>query len=170
MELSRTTVERWWDVLVEGYKEASKFMADQGILSGYILPYSTMIIPLTAIFADVHRKGEVAWGQLGPRSGSGTGAASSASAMAPVESNSAVDFEQVVGGLREDHSPKQFAPLRSRSDALQEIASIRMPYTKEFYASWQIMEPQISVAAVALIQPFFTRLAKIITTSSPQRP
>ncbi len=127
MELSRTTVERWWDVLVEGYKEASKFMADQGILSERILPYSTMIIPLTAIFADIrHRKGEVSVGAAWPKIRQWYWCSVfSQRYSGPVESNSAVDFEQVVDWAEGGPQSEAVRTFTFRSDALQEIASIR---------------------------------------------
>ena len=127
MELGRPTVEKWWDILVEGYREASKFMADQGILSERILPYTTMIIPLTAIFADIrHRKGEVSVGAAWPKVRQWYWCSVfSQRYSGPVESNSGIDFEQVVDWVEGGSQPEAVRTFTFRSDALQEISSIR---------------------------------------------
>lgn len=127
MELDKTTVERYWETLVNGYKEASIFMMDQGILSERILPYTTMIIPLSAIFADIrNRKGEVGakaawpkikrwyWCSVFSQRYSG-----------PVETYSALDFEQVISWVNDGAEPDAVRTFIFRSDALQEISSIR---------------------------------------------
>lgn len=127
MELDRSTVEHYWDILVNGYKEASIFMMDQGILSEKILPYTTMIIPLSAIFADIrNRKGEVGakaawpkikrwyWCSVFSQRYSG-----------PVETYSALDFEQLVGWVNDGAEPDAVRTFIFRSDSLQEISSIR---------------------------------------------
>lgn len=127
MELGRHTVEKWWDILVEGYREASKFMAEQGILSERILPYTTMIIPLTAIFADIrHRKGEVSVGAAWPKVRQWYWCSVfSQRYSGPVESNSGIDFEQVVDWVEGGPQPEAVRTFTFRSDALQEISSIR---------------------------------------------
>lgn len=127
MELDKSTVERYWDILVNGYKEASIFMMDQGILSERILPYTTMIIPLSAIFADIrNRKGEVGakaawpkikrwyWCSVFSQRYSG-----------PVETYSALDFEQVINWIDDGAEPDAVRTFIFRSDSLQEISSIR---------------------------------------------
>jgi hypothetical protein len=127
MELDKTTIEKWWNILLDGYKESSIFMMNQGILSERILPYSTMIIPLSAIFADIkNRKGEInakaAWTKIrqwywcsvfGQRY------------SGPVETYSALDFEQVVDWVNGGLEPEAIRTFIFRSDALQEISSIR---------------------------------------------
>ena len=52
MDMDKAIVSRWWGPLVAGYREAAKFMRNQGVLAERILPYSTLIIPLAAILAD----------------------------------------------------------------------------------------------------------------------
>jgi hypothetical protein len=127
MELSRYTMERWWNILVEGYREASKFMAEQGILSERLLPYSTMIIPLAAIFADIrHRKGEVSVGAAWPKIRQWYWCSVfSQRYSGPLESNSALDLEQVVAWVEGGPQPDAVRTFTFRSDALQEISSIR---------------------------------------------
>ena len=127
MELDKTAINKWWDILLDGYREASLFMMDQGILSERILPYTTIIIPLSAIFADIkNRKGEInakaAWPKIrqwywcsvfGQRY------------SGPVETYSALDFEQVVEWVDGGPEPEAVRTFIFRSDALQEISSIR---------------------------------------------
>jgi hypothetical protein len=127
MELDQTAIKKWWNILLDGYRESSIFMMDQGILSESILPYSTMIIPLSAIFADINnRKGEInakaAWSKIrqwywcsvfGQRY------------SGPVETYSALDFEQVVEWVDGGPEPEAVRTFIFRSDALQEISSIR---------------------------------------------
>jgi hypothetical protein len=68
MLLSVESVRRWWDVLLEGYKEASRFMTNEGILSERIVPYTTLLLPLSAMFADlIHRKGRAHVGAAWPK-------------------------------------------------------------------------------------------------------
>lgn len=127
MELDRSTVERYWDILVNGYKESSIFMMDQGILSERILPYTTMIIPLSAIFADIrNRKGEVGAKSAWPKIKRWYWCSVfSQRYSGPVETYSALDFEQVVSWINDGPEPDAVRTFIFRSDSLQEISSIR---------------------------------------------
>jgi len=127
MELDRSTVERYWDILVNGYKESSIFMMDQGILSERILPYTTMIIPLSAIFADIrNRKGEVGAKSAWPKIKRWYWCSVfSQRYSGPVETYSALDFEQVVSWINDGAEPDAVRTFIFRSDSLQEISSIR---------------------------------------------
>ena len=127
MKLSKQTMEKWWDSLVEGYFEASKFMNNQGVIAERILPYSTLIIPLAAIFAYLKKTKtqvviENAWPKLerwywcsifGQRYSS------------QVEYSSAQDVEHVIGWINGGEEPTAVKTFNFRSDALQEITSIR---------------------------------------------
>lgn len=127
MELDKSTVEKWWKILLDGYKESSVFMMDQGILSERILPYTTMIIPLTAIFADIkNRKGDIGAKAAWPRVRQWYWCSVfSQRYSGPVETYSALDFEQVVGWVDGGPEPDAVRTFIFRSDALQEISSIR---------------------------------------------
>jgi len=127
MEMSAETVKKWWNILVEGYKEASKFMMDQGILSERILPYSTLIIPLSAIFADIkYRKGEAyvgsAWSKVAQWYWCSV---FSQRYSSHIDTSAGQDYEQVVEWIEGGDSPGVIRTFSFRSDSLQEISSIR---------------------------------------------
>jgi hypothetical protein len=127
MAMRHTTVEKWWDVLVKGYEEAAKFMAEQGILSPRILPYSTLITPLSAIFADLkRRKGDAhvgaAWLKVERWYWCSV---FSQRYSSQIETASARDFEQVLHWIDGGEPPDIVRTFGFRSDALQEITSIR---------------------------------------------
>lgn len=127
MSLKRETLEKWWPILEAGYREAGKFMTDQGILSERILPYSTILMPLAAIFADLkHRMGAAyigtAWDKItrwywcsifSQRYGS------------QVETLGALDFEQVIRWVDDDVLPDVVRTFSFRADILQEVTSLR---------------------------------------------
>jgi hypothetical protein len=127
MDLTKRTVEKWWDVLVEGYTEASKFMANQGVIAERILPYSTLIIPLTAIFAYLKKtKSNVLVRAAWPKIERWYWCSIfSQRYSSQVEYVSGQDFEQVITWVNGDESPVIVRTFNFRSDALQEITSIR---------------------------------------------
>lgn len=127
MSMKRETVERWWPILVDGYGEAASFMTDQGILSDRILPYSTMIVPLAAIFADVkRRKGNVwlgaAWAKIEQWYWCSV---FSQRYSSQIEYSAAQDVEQVSNWIDGGEAPDVVRRFVFRADALQEITSIR---------------------------------------------
>jgi hypothetical protein len=127
MALDRPTVERWWPVLIEGYKEAAAFMSENGILAERILPYSTLIIPLAAIFADLkHRKGAAHVGAAWPKVTRWYWCSVfSQRYSSQVEYASAQDYEQMLGWIEGGPPPGVVHAFTFRADALQEITSIR---------------------------------------------
>lgn len=127
MALSVETVKKWWGVLVEGYKEASKFMTNEGILDERILPYTTLIFPLAAIFADVlHRKGAAHIGAAWPKVAQWYWCSVfSQRYSSHVETAAAQDFEEVLAWIEGGTQPYVVRTFNFRSDALQEITSIR---------------------------------------------
>jgi hypothetical protein len=127
MSLAPETMEKWWDILVDGYRAASRFMSGRGIIAEKILPYSTLIIPLAAILADLlHRKGEAQtkfaatkveqwyWCSVFSQRYS-----------SQTEYASAHDFEQVVAWIEGGDEPDVVRTFGFRSDYLQEVTSIR---------------------------------------------
>lgn len=127
MELSADTVKKWWSILIDGYKEAAKFMADNGILSQKILPYSTLIIPLSAMFADLkHHKGKIhvgaAWSKIEKWYWCSV---FSQRYSSQVETVSAQDYEQVMAWVDGSEYPNAVRTFSFRADTLQEITSIR---------------------------------------------
>jgi len=127
MALTRDTMEKWWAPVEAGYREASRFMSDKGILSERILPYSTLIIPLAAIFTDIrHRKGEAAMAATWPKVEQWYWCCVfSQRYSSQVEYAAAQDFEQVVGWVGGGDAPGVVRTFSFRADALQEITSIR---------------------------------------------
>jgi hypothetical protein len=127
MSLMSERLERWWDILVDGYRAASRFMSGRGIIAEKILPYSTLLIPLSAIFADLlYRKGEAQtkfasakierwyWCSVFSQRYS-----------SQTEYVSAQDFEQVVAWVEGGDEPDVVRTFGFRSDYLQEVTSIR---------------------------------------------
>jgi hypothetical protein len=127
MAMSAATVKNWWNVLVEGYKEAAKFMTENGILSERILPYSTLIIPLSTIFAELkHQKGNVETSAAWPKIAKWYWCCVfSQRYSGPIETNSAQDVEQVINWVEGGNPPDVVRTFTFRSDTLQEISSIR---------------------------------------------
>ena len=127
MALKKPAVERWWKVLAEGYKAAGKFMADQGILSERILPYSTLIMPLGAIFAEIlHQGGDVAVGRAWQKMRQWYWCCVfSQRYSSQVETLGALDFEQVLNWLNGGAEPDVVRTFYFRADTLQEVTSLR---------------------------------------------
>ena len=127
MKMNKATVQKWWPVLVCGYQEAAKFMADQGILSERVLPYSTLIIPLTAIFARVIQvKGHAHVGAVWPKVRQWYWCSVfSQRYSSKTETISAQDFEQVLNWIGGGSPPDVVHAFSFRADALEEITSIR---------------------------------------------
>ncbi len=127
MKMSKATVQKWWPVLVSGYQEAVKFMADQGILSKRVLPYSTLIIPLAAIFAHVIQvKGQANVGAVWPKVRQWYWCSVfSQRYSSKTETTSAQDFEQVLNWIDGGSTPDIIHAFNFRADALEEITSIR---------------------------------------------
>ncbi|MBM3212717.1 DUF262 domain-containing protein [Candidatus Poribacteria bacterium] len=127
MSLKKNVVEKWWNVLIEGYKEASHFMTDKGIFADRILPYSTLIIPLTAIFADLkYRRTDAFIGSAWPKIEQWYWCCVfSQRYSSQVESNSGQDYEQVIDWIEGGEQPDVVRTFNFRSDVLQEITSIR---------------------------------------------
>ena len=127
MTMRRDTIEKWWDILVDGYKEAARFMTDQGILSRRILPYRTLITPLSAVFAYLKwSKGDAhvgaAWAKVERWYWCSV---FSQRYSSQVETASARDFEQVLNWIDGGQPPDVVRTFGFRSDILQEITSIR---------------------------------------------
>ena len=127
MVMNRQTVEKWWPILVDGYKEAAKFMVEHGILAQRILPYTTLIVPLSAIFADIlQRKGSLHVGAAWPKINRWYWCSVfSQRYSSQVETASAKDFEQVLNWIDGGDTPDVVKTFVFRSDYLQEITSIR---------------------------------------------
>lgn len=127
LNLDRETVERWWGVLVDGYREAARFMINEGILSERILPYTTLIVPLSTIFAYVkHYKGTAHTGSTWQKVSQWYWCSVfSARYSSRVETASAQDSEQVLNWIDGGPVPDVVRTFSFRSDALQEITSIR---------------------------------------------
>lgn len=127
MALKKETVEKWWGVLVEGYREAAKFMTSNGIIAERILPYATLIVPLAAILAWLkYHWGEArigaAWDKI--RQWYWCSVFSQRYA-GQVETASAQDCEQVLAWLEGGPAPEVVRTFVFRSDVLQEVTSIR---------------------------------------------
>lgn len=127
MEMTKATVMQWWNPLVVGYRDAAKFMRNQGILAERILPYSTMIIPLAAILADLHRrKGEVGVNSAIPKVEQWYWCSVfSQRYSGQTETSSAKDMSQVLDWIDGGDAPDVVRTFGFRSDYLQEIVSIR---------------------------------------------
>ena len=127
MALKANTVRAWWAILEQGYVEASRFLTDSGVISAQILPYSTLIIPLSSIFSDLRRrKGEAATRAAWPQIRRWYWCSVfSQRYSSNVETNAALDFEQVATGVDGGDPPDVVRTFSFRSDAIQEIASIR---------------------------------------------
>lgn len=128
MKLDAATVQRWWPLLVEGYQEASSFLTNQGVLSERILPYSTLIIPLTAMLADLRkRKGDAHVAEAWPKIARWYWCSVFTQRYSSqVESAASLDLEQTlnwVDGVGE--APDVVRTFSFRPDSLQEITSIR---------------------------------------------
>jgi hypothetical protein len=127
MALDRATVSKWWPVLEDGYVAAVKFMTEQGVISTRILPYSTLIVPLSAMLADVKcRFGDVRMGPAWKKIEQWYWCSVfSQRYSSQVEYASARDYEQVMRWVEGGDPPDVVRTFAFRSDSLQEIRSIR---------------------------------------------
>jgi len=127
MSMNKDTVEKWWDTLKIGYKEAGKFMLNQGIITEKILPYNTMIVPLAAILGYINKFGgkvasDAAWTKIQKWFWCSV---FSQRYSSQTETNSAKDFEEVINWVNGGESPEIVKSFIFRADSLQEIQSIR---------------------------------------------
>jgi hypothetical protein len=127
MKMGRGVVEKWWDILADGYVEAAKFMSEQGIIAQRILPYTTLIIPLAAVLAYLKwKKGPAhvgpAWNKISQWYWCSVFTQRYSS---QVEYGAAQDFEQLIGWLNDGPEPTVVQTFNFRSDYLQEITSLR---------------------------------------------
>ena len=127
LAMKKATYQKWWDLLVGGYKEAASFMMQEGILSLRVMPYSTMIVPLASILTYArHTKGAIhvnaAWPKIrrwywcsvfSQRYSSQT------------ETISAQDFEQVLAWIGGGPEPDAVRTFTFRSDVLEEINTLK---------------------------------------------
>lgn len=127
MELSVETVRKWWSVILDSYAEASKFLANEGILNVRILPYTTLLVPLSAMLADVKlRKGAAHLGAASPKIAQWYWCSVfSQRYSSQLDSAAAQDFEQVMAWIDGGEPPDVVRTFGFRSDTLQEITSIR---------------------------------------------
>jgi hypothetical protein len=127
MTMKRDTLERWWETLEDGYLESAKFMTNQGIISEKILPYSTLIVPLSAIFGYLKsQQGNVSVGAAWPKIERWYWCSVfSHRYSATTETISAQDLEQVIRWINGGEEPDVVRTFIFRSDELQEITSIR---------------------------------------------
>ena len=127
MKLGRSAVEKRWKSLVTGYEEAGRFMTEQGILAERILPYTTLIVPLSVILSDVvARKGKAHLGAAWPKIKQWYWCSVfSQRYSSQIETNAAKDSEQVLAWIDGGEPPDAVRTFTFRSDSLQEIRSIR---------------------------------------------
>ncbi|MGA2883941.1 MAG: DUF262 domain-containing protein [Halobacteriota archaeon] len=127
MIMRHDAVERWWETLSDAYLESARFMADQGVISQKILPYSTLIVPLSAIFGYlISRKGNVIVGAAWPKIERWYWCSVfSHRYSATTETISAQDLEQVIRWVDGGDQPDVVRTFTFRPDQLQEITSIR---------------------------------------------
>jgi hypothetical protein len=128
MALKKATVVKWWPVLVEGYVEAAKFMTSEGIMSERILPYSTQIMPLSTIFADLINRHKTAnIGSFWPKIRQWYWCSVFTQRYSSqVETGAAKDYEEVVNWVEgSGPAPEVVRTFNFRADTLQEITSIR---------------------------------------------
>lgn len=127
MNLKAAVVKHWWSVLVEGYKEAAKFMTNEGVLSERILPYSTLIMPLATIFALLKQQHGPAYiGALWPKVAQWYWCSVFSQRYgSQVETLGALDFEQVVRWVEGGAPPDIVRTFYFRADVLQETTSLR---------------------------------------------
>ncbi len=127
MRMGRADVEKWWEVLADGYVEAAKLMSEQGIIAQRILPYTTLIVPLAAILAYLKwKKGPAhvgpAWKKISQWYWCSVFTQRYSS---QVEYGVAQDFEQVTRWVDGGEEPDVVRTFNFRSDYLQEITSLR---------------------------------------------
>lgn len=127
LRLDKETVQKWWNVADRAYRDASRFMLQQGIIAPRILPYTTMLAPLAAILGHLRVKlGDVAYGSASPKIEqwywcsvfgnrySGTS-----------ETAAAADVEQVVNWAMGGPEPDVIRTFSFSADRLLEISTIR---------------------------------------------
>ena len=127
MKLDVEKVKELWDWVVKGYKEASAFILNEGIINEKIQPYSTLLIPLSATFAYLYKnsnelKVKAAWPKLRQWFWCSV---FSQRYSSQVDSTSALDFEQTLKWIEGNKEPDAVRTFSFRANYLQEIANIR---------------------------------------------
>ncbi len=127
MDMDAETVQKWWDTLVAGYKAAGVFMTDEGIIAQQILPYVTLIVPLSAILSYLQwSKGTSDMNSAWPKIANWYWCSVFSQRYSSMtETNSAKDFEEVIKWVEGGEPPDVVKSFNFRSDSLQEIQSIR---------------------------------------------
>ena len=127
LNLKAGTVRQWWEIVAVAYRDASKFMESQGIISQRLLPYSTLLVPLAAIMGYLkHTGGNARFGQAWPRIEQWYWCSVfSQRYSSAVEAASAVDFEQVVKWIDGGDVPEAVRTFSFAADRLHECTSIR---------------------------------------------
>jgi len=127
LKLKAEMVKRWWPIVEQAYRESSKFMEAQGMINRRIVPYSTMIIPLAAIFGHIRTtKGALDVSYSWPKIEQWYWCSVfSQRYSSSVEANAAVDFEQVINWIDGGVVPDVVRTFAFQADRLQELTTIR---------------------------------------------
>ncbi len=127
LKLKKETVNEWWNVAANAYRDASKFMESQGIIAQRVLPYGTLLLPLAAIMGFLKSQfGNIQFGQAWPKIERWYWcSAFSQRYSSSVEATAALDFEQVVNWIEGGGEPDAIRTFTFSADRLQEYNNIR---------------------------------------------
>ncbi|MCO5219742.1 MAG: hypothetical protein M9909_13030 [Thermomicrobiales bacterium] len=125
--LTADTVNRWWQVAEDAYREASFFMEEEGIVAPQILPYSTILVPLAGIIGSIKSRGDSnalgvsreklsQWYWCSVFSGRYSGT---------VDTNAGKDTEQVFHWVNGDKEPDVVRDFSFQANRLEQAKSIR---------------------------------------------
>lgn len=126
-KLKAEAVREWWDVAMDAYRDASKFMESQGIMAQRILPYSTLLLPLAAIMGfQKSQKGNAGFGHAWPKIERWYWCSVfSQRYSSSVEATAAMDFEQVINWIDGGDEPEAVRTFSFAADRLQDYNNIR---------------------------------------------
>lgn len=127
LRLDKETVQTWWNVADRAYRDASRFMLQQGIIAPRILPYTTMLAPLAAILGHLRVKlGDVEFGSASPKIEQWYWCAVFGNRYSGTsETAAAADVEQVVNWVMGGQEPDVIRTFSFSADRLLEISTIR---------------------------------------------
>ncbi len=122
MALEKESIEKNWTVCIQGLQKALTFLRDQcGVLTPGLLPYSTIVIPFAAIYAALQDLKGPQVGMINDRVGQWFWCAVFGQKYeSSPNSQSSIDFTDVVGWVKGEKIPETISTFRFDPDLLKD--------------------------------------------------
>jgi hypothetical protein len=158
MELEKEAIEKNWNVSIDGLQKALTLLRDHcGVLTPGLLPYSTIVIPMAAIFAVLQDFKGPQVGAINDRVGQWFWCAVFGQKYeSSPNSQSAIDFADVVAWVRGGEIPETISTFRFDPDLLKDttgrqraiyrgtLALIFRNHSRDFYSDKPLTQDVIN--------------------------